>query len=84
MAIATVKIGDVVLTVEYSHTPYIPASRNEPAEGGETEYIGIYTSGNLDGLLHAFVHDKIDAAINADIDQRKRDAAEDRAMARAA
>ena len=84
MNITTAKIGDVVLTVTYEHTPLLPATRLAPAEGGETEIVGIYTSGNLDGLLHECAHDRIDAAINADIDQRKRAAAEDRAMARAA
>ncbi len=85
MTIATVTINDVELSVSYTWTPFEPATRHSPAEGGDIEYHGIYINGdNVDCMLAEWVHDKIDAAVNADIDQRKRDAAEDRAMAMAA
>ena len=81
----TVTIFDVDLVVSYSYTPYRPATHWEPEEGGDVEISGIHLDGkNVDGMLAEWVHDKIDAAIDADIKERRSEAEEYRAMARAA
>lgn len=85
MNTVTVTIFDVELVVSYDYTPYCPATRWEPAEGGDIDIRGIHLDGhNVDGMLAGWVHDKIGDAIGEDIAKRRRDAAEDRAMARAA
>ena len=85
MSTVTVTIFDVDLLVSYEYTPYRPATHWEPEEGGDIEIIGIHLDGkDVDGMLAEWVHDKIDAAIDDDIKQRRRDAEEHRAMARAA
>ena len=37
--------GDIVLDVEFTATPYIPATWDDPAEGGEIEVQDIYLEG---------------------------------------
>ena len=84
-ATVTVTIFDVDLTVAYDYTPYRPATHWEPEEGGDIEITGIHLDGhNVDGMLAGWVHDQIDQAIDVDIADRRREAEENRAMARRA
>ena len=85
MACLTVTIFDVDLLVAYDYTPYRPATFWHPAEGGDVEITGIHLdSKSVDGMLAEWVHDKINAAIDVDIKERRKQAEEDRAEARAA
>ena len=81
----TVTICDVDLVVSYDYTPYRPATRWEPAEGGDVEITAIRIGhDNVDGLLGGWVMDKLYEAVDKDIKERRRDVAEDKSMARAA
>ena len=85
MATTTVTINDVDLVIYYDYEPYEPATRHAPAEGGVIEYRAICINGdNVDGMLGGWVMDKVSAAVDEDIARCKREAEEDRAMARAA
>ena len=51
--------GDIVLDVEFTATPYIPATYDNPQEGGEVEVQGIYLEGlEVTDILSQWVLDK--------------------------
>ena len=81
----TVTVCDVDLLVAYDYTPYRAATHWQPAEGGDIEITGIHLDGhNVDGMLAEWVMEKIDQGIDADIAERRRQYAEDMAIARRA
>jgi hypothetical protein len=78
---------DIVLDVEFTATPYIPATYDDPAEGGEVEVQAIYLEGlEISGILAQWVLDLAeevagDSATELMRDQRESDM-EDEAEAR--
>lgn len=84
-ATATITICDVDIAVSYDYTPYQPATHWNPAEGGDVEITAIHIGeDSIDGMLAEWVMDKISEGIDKNIAEARREAEEDRAMARAA
>lgn len=98
MATRTIDIFGIEIDVSYSSTPYRPATRSEPAEGGEVEIESLAIGGiDLpDGFVSQRVMDKVQKAVESNVIQwaaEERDSAladraeqrhEDRLMRRAA
>ena len=71
-------INDVELTITYDATPYVAATWDDPAEGGETEITSITMEGNeVYDLLAPWVIKECEEACQSAAPQAFRDAKED-------
>jgi len=84
---AEIEIGDQPVEVEitYSISPYWPATRHQPAEGGEVELVSVTRAGveiELTDQQEAEVLEKVEANARQDLAEHMAEAAEARAEAR--
>ena len=80
----TVTINDVDLVVDYTGTEYRPATRLDPAEGGEVEILSVCLDGNdftemLADWVISQIRTKLESELADDFREERACAEEDRA-----